>query len=59
MVSTDPGLARDLAFIAFSSADGDLVAKQITNYRWWCRLKSFSTAARPQRHGGLFDAAAP
>ncbi len=30
----NPGLARDLAFIAFSSADGDLVAKQITNYRW-------------------------
>ncbi|CKZ46934.1 acyl-CoA synthetase [Mycobacterium tuberculosis] len=39
----NPGLARDLAFIAFSSADGDLVAKQITNYRW--AVSAFGTAS--------------
>ncbi|GBE67833.1 acyl-CoA synthetase [Mycobacterium sp. MFM001] len=39
----NPGLARDLAFIAFSSADGELVAKQITNYRW--ALSAFGTAS--------------
>ncbi len=49
---------RDLAFIAFSLADGDLVAKQITNYRWASRPSGpFSTAARPQTDiGVLFDA---
>lgn len=30
----DPGLARDLAFVAFGTADGKPVAKHITNYRW-------------------------
>jgi putative long chain acyl-CoA synthase len=39
----NPGLARDLAFVAFSSVDGDLVARQITNYRW--ALSAFGTAS--------------
>ncbi len=39
----NPGLARDLAFIGFSSAGGQLVAKQITNYRW--ALSAFGTAS--------------
>src|SRR6202007_2023095 len=30
----NPGLARDLAFIAFSAVGGELVARQITHYRW-------------------------
>jgi putative long chain acyl-CoA synthase len=42
----NPGLARDLAFIAFSAAGGELVAKQITNYRWaLSALGTASTAA--------------
>jgi putative long chain acyl-CoA synthase len=39
----NPGFARDLAFIAFSTAGGELVAKQITNYRW--ALSAFGTAS--------------
>ncbi|MEZ0363179.1 acyl-CoA synthetase [Mycobacterium sp. pUA109] len=39
----NPGLARDLAFVAFSTAGGELVAKQITNYRW--ALSAFGTAS--------------
>jgi putative long chain acyl-CoA synthase len=39
----NPGLARDLAAIAFSTASGDLVAKQITNYRW--AVSAFGTAS--------------
>ena len=39
----NPGLARDLAFIGFSTAGGQLVAKQITNYRW--ALSAFGTAS--------------
>nr|WP_144208829.1 acyl-CoA synthetase [Mycobacterium tilburgii] len=39
----NPGLARDLAFIAFSSAGDELVAKQITNYRW--AVSAFGTAS--------------
>jgi putative long chain acyl-CoA synthase len=39
----NPGLARDLAFIAFSAAGGGLVAKQITNYRW--AVSAFGTAS--------------
>ncbi|OBI51002.1 acyl-CoA synthetase [Mycobacterium kyorinense] len=39
----NPGFARDLAFIAFSSAGGELAAKQITNYRW--ALSAFGTAS--------------
>jgi putative long chain acyl-CoA synthase len=37
------GLARDLAFIGFSNIGGDLVARQITNYRW--SLSAFGTAS--------------
>ncbi|WP_232022108.1 acyl-CoA synthetase [Mycobacterium basiliense] len=39
----NPGLARDLAFIAFSGIGGELVAKQITNYRW--AVSAFGTAS--------------
>ncbi|OCB60488.1 acyl-CoA synthetase [Mycobacterium malmoense] len=39
----NPGLARDLAFIAFSAAGGELVARQITNYRW--AVSAFGTAS--------------
>ena len=39
----NPGLARDLAFVGFSSSGGDLVARQITNYRW--ALSAFGTAS--------------
>ncbi len=39
----NPGYARDLAFIAFSRVGGELVAKQITNYRW--ALSAFGTAS--------------
>jgi putative long chain acyl-CoA synthase len=39
----NPALARDLAFIAFSVAGGELVAKQITNYRW--AVSAFGTAS--------------
>ncbi len=39
----NPGLARDQAFIAFSTVNGELVAKQITNFRW--ALSAFGTAS--------------
>ncbi len=39
----NPGLARDLAFIAFSSISGELIARQITNHRW--ALSAFGTAS--------------
>lgn len=39
----NPGLARDLAFIGFSSINGELIARQITNYRW--ALSAFGTAS--------------
>ncbi|MBW0017705.1 MAG: acyl-CoA synthetase [Mycobacterium sp.] len=39
----NPGLARDLAFIAFSAVGGELTAKQITNYRW--AVSAFGTAS--------------
>ncbi|WP_122442743.1 acyl-CoA synthetase [Mycobacterium attenuatum] len=39
----NPGLARDLAFVAFSAVGGELVAKQITNYRW--AVSAFGTAS--------------
>ncbi|GAB3019782.1 acyl-CoA synthetase [Mycobacterium bourgelatii] len=39
----NPGLARDLAAIAFTAASGELVAKQITNYRW--AVSAFGTAS--------------
>lgn len=39
----NPGLARDLAFVGFSSTGGELVAKQITNARW--AISAFGTAS--------------
>ena len=39
----NPGLARDLAFIGFSTISGEMVARQITNYRW--ALSAFGTAS--------------
>ena len=39
----NPGLARDLAFVGFSSIGGELIARQITNYRW--ALSAFGTAS--------------
>jgi len=39
----NPGLARDLAFIGFTSIGGELVARQITNNRW--ALSAFGTAS--------------
>ncbi len=39
----NPGLARDLAFIAFSTVGGQLIARQITNYRW--ALSAIGTAS--------------
>ncbi|OBF85394.1 acyl-CoA synthetase [Mycobacterium sp. 852002-51163_SCH5372311] len=39
----NPALARDLAAIAFTTASGELVAKQITNYRW--AVSAFGTAS--------------
>ena len=40
----NPGFARDLAFVVFSAiGGGELVPKQITNYRW--SLSAFGTAS--------------
>lgn len=39
----NPGFARDLAFVAFGDVAGELVAKQITNFRW--ALSAFGTAS--------------
>ena len=39
----NPGLARDHAFVAFSTVSGELVAKHITNFRW--ALSAFGTAS--------------
>ncbi|MDT5133657.1 MAG: putative long chain acyl-CoA synthase, partial [Mycobacterium sp.] len=39
----NPGLAKDIAFVAFSRDRGQLVARQITNYRW--SLSAFGTAS--------------
>jgi putative long chain acyl-CoA synthase len=39
----NPGLAKDIAFIAFSNVRGELVARQITNHRW--ALSAFGTAS--------------
>ncbi|OBI72243.1 acyl-CoA synthetase [Mycobacterium sp. E740] len=39
----NPGLARDLAFVGFSSTGGELVARQITNARW--AISAFGTAS--------------
>ena len=43
VVPPEPGYARDLAFVAFNTVGGELVAKQITNYRW--ALSAFGTAS--------------
>ena len=39
----NPGLAKDVAFVAFSNVRGELVARQITNWRW--ALSAFGTAS--------------
>lgn len=39
----NPGLARDLAFVLFSAADGTLATKLITNHRW--ALSAFGAAS--------------
>ncbi|MGH3676335.1 MAG: acyl-CoA synthetase [Mycobacterium sp.] len=39
----NPGLARDLAFVAFATVGGELLARQITNFRW--ALSAFGTAS--------------
>ncbi|BBY47677.1 acyl-CoA synthetase [Mycolicibacterium arabiense] len=39
----NPGFARDLAYIAFATVGGKLVARQITNFRW--ALSAFGTAS--------------
>ena len=39
----NPGLRPDLAYVAFSTVGGELVARQITNFRW--ALSAFGTAS--------------
>jgi len=39
----NPGYAQDLAYIAFANVGGELVARQITNFRW--ALSAFGTAS--------------
>ncbi|HYO04801.1 MAG TPA: acyl-CoA synthetase [Mycobacterium sp.] len=39
----DPGFAKDLAYVAFATVGGELVARQITNFRW--ALSAFGTAS--------------
>jgi putative long chain acyl-CoA synthase len=39
----NPGYAKDLAYIAFATVNGELVARQITNFRW--ALSAFGTAS--------------
>jgi putative long chain acyl-CoA synthase len=39
----NPGFARDLAYVAFATTGGELVARQITNYRW--ALSALGTAS--------------
>jgi putative long chain acyl-CoA synthase len=39
----NPGFARDLAYVAFATVGGELVARQITNFRW--ALSAFGTAS--------------
>ncbi|MDF2584097.1 MAG: acyl-CoA synthetase [Mycobacterium sp.] len=39
----NPGFARDLAYVAFATTNGELVARQITNYRW--ALSALGTAS--------------
>jgi putative long chain acyl-CoA synthase len=39
----NPGYAKDLAYVAFATVGGELVARQITNFRW--ALSAFGTAS--------------
>ena len=39
----NPGYAKDLAYVAFATVNGELVARQITNFRW--ALSAFGTAS--------------
>ncbi|BBY29906.1 acyl-CoA synthetase [Mycolicibacterium sediminis] len=39
----NPGFAKDLAYVAFATVGGALVARQITNFRW--ALSAFGTAS--------------
>ncbi|MBJ7338971.1 acyl-CoA synthetase [Mycolicibacterium sp.] len=39
----DPGFAKDLAYVAFATVGGELVPRQITNFRW--ALSAFGTAS--------------
>lgn len=39
----NPGFAKDLAYVAFATVGGTLVARQITNFRW--ALSAFGTAS--------------
>ncbi len=39
----NPGYAKDLAYVAFATVSGELVARQITNFRW--ALSAFGTAS--------------
>ncbi len=39
----NPGYAQDLAYVAFATVGGELVARQITNFRW--ALSAFGTAS--------------
>jgi putative long chain acyl-CoA synthase len=39
----DPGFAKDLAYVAFATVGGELVARQITNFRW--ALSAIGTAS--------------
>src|ERR1700757_2076375 len=39
----NPGLAKDIAFVAFTNVRGELLPRQITNYRW--ALSAFGTAS--------------
>jgi putative long chain acyl-CoA synthase len=50
----NPGLARDLAAIAFSTASGELVAKQLTNYRWAVSAFGTATAAALDRKDTVY-----
>lgn len=39
----NPGFAKDLAYVAFATVGGELVPRQITNFRW--ALSAFGTAS--------------
>ena len=39
----NPGYAKDLAYVAFATVGGELVPRQITNFRW--ALSAFGTAS--------------